>query len=728
MTRNQLRHRATTHRLLCLGLFCGVAAACSRPHADVPAYPPARTVNVVDRYHGIAVADPYRWLEDSTAEVRDWAMAQTRFAQPFLHDSVLRAHLRDRMERFNAPWAVFDSALNAMPDAASGRQTGEAIRVTRGRLVANGPRGAERVLLDPAAFGPAMRIAEHHVAPDGLHVLVELAVGGDDWKVGRVVRVADGALLPDSIPGIVFQSPVWMPDSKGVLQVQYIRPAGSERVMMRGGALVYHRLGTNPAGDVTILRLPATDVEGMIEVSLSSDGHRAFVSDGTGADFEVLGWALSRFAVLDLAQLGTPNVTPALVPVSTTRDAAYAVISSDAMGMMVLTDRDAPRRRLVSIPYGEPSLAASPSTWRDVIPESDDVMLSVEPHGDRLLVVALRNAQHVLRIHHRSGAFERELTFPIGTRIELLSGATGDRQRIGAASFVQPPRIVDVDLRTGQRTTVLETTTVFPSAEYVESQQWYRSKDGTRIPMWVVHRKGIALDGSHPTLILGYGASGTVMLPDYAPDVLAWLELGGVFAMPNLRGGGEFGRRWYEAAIVAKKQTTFDDMIAAAEHLITGGYTSPSRLVIRGRSNGGRMVAAVMTERPDLFAAVVAEVPQTDNMRFDRGRHRAQFGSPGDSVQFPALLATSPLHRIRAGRCYPATLITTSLNDPRAPAWHAMKFTAALQAASSCARPIVLNADTLGGHFSESGSGSGSDASLDYVTFIAKQLRMSPPP
>ncbi len=338
------------------------------------------------------------------------------------------------------------------------------------------------MLLDPATFGPATRIAHHHVAPNARHVLVELAVGGDDWKVGRVVRVADGVLLPDSIPGIVFQSPLWIPNSKGILQVQYIHPASSERVML------------------------------------------------------------------------------------------------------------------------------------------------------------------------------------------------------------QPPRLVDVELGTGQRTTVLETTSEFPSADYVETQQWYAGKDGTRIPIWLVHRKGIALDGSHPTLLFGYAGSGTVMLPDYAPELLAWLELGGVFAMPNLRGGGEFGRNWYEAAILGKKQTTFDDMIAAAEHLIARGYTPPSRLAIRGRSNGGRMVAAVMAERPDLFAAVVAEVPQTDNVRFDHARHRAQFGSPSDPAQFGFLLATSPLHRVTAGRCYPATLVTTSLNDPRAPAWHAMKFTAALQKPASATR------------------------------------------
>ena len=495
-----------------------------------------------------------------------------------------------------------------------------------------------------------------------------------------MVRVADGVLLPDSIPGIVFQSPLWTPNSKGILQVQYIHPGSSERVMLRGGALTYHQLGSTTASDVSIPRLPANDVEGIIRVSLSSDGRRAFVSDGTGADFEVLGWARSRFAVLELSQLDSPGATPALVPVSTARDAAYAVVDSDATGMLVLTDRDAPRHRLVFIPYRDPS------AWQDVIPEAQDVLLSVTPRGDHLLVVALRDAQHVLRIHRRDGALEHELAFPLGTRIELMPGATGDRQRMVAALFLQPPRLVDVELGTGQRTTVLETTSEFPRADYVETQQWYAGKDGTRIPIWLVHRKGIALDGSHPTLLFGYGGSGTVMLPDYAPEMLAWLELGGVFAMPNLRDGGEFGRNWYEAAILGKKQTTFDDMIAAAEHLIVRGYTSPSRLAIRGRSGGGRRLAAVMAERPDLFAAVVAEVPQTFNVRFEHGRHRAQFGSPSDPAQFGFLLATSPLHRVTAGRCYPATLVTTSLNDPRAPAWHAMTFTAALQKPASARR------------------------------------------
>ena len=669
---------------------------------------------MVDDYHGTKVADPYRWLEDTTQEVRDWAAAQSRVAQGFVADSVLRGRLRGRLTLFDAPWDAIDSAL--------GEQVEGAIRLNQGRLVIHSTGGGERLLLDPARFGPTMRIAGFTTSPDRRHVLAELAIGGDDWKVGRVVRVADGVLLADSIPRLLFEAPVWTPDSKGLLIVQYIHPPSNERVMLRGGSLAYHGLGST--ADLTLLQLPADDVEGILEVTPIDDGRRAVITEGAGAHLEGLGWALSRLSILDLTQLSTAGAAPALLPVTTARDAAYHVVSSDAASMLVLTDHGAPKHRLVAIDYADPST----THWREVIPESEDVLLAVEPIGNRLVVTALRDVHPLLRVHGRDGGFQREITFPVATGLIVLAGPSEDVVRIGTETFLQPPGISEVDLRTGRRTPVLTTSIPFPSTEYVEAQHWYVSKDGTRIPMWLVHRKGITLDGSHPTLLFGYGASGTTMQPGYSPEILTWLELGGVFAVPNLRGGGEFGRTWYEAAILARKQTTFDDFIAAAEYLVERGYTSPRKLGIRGASNGGSLVAAVLTERPDLFGAAVAEVPITDNLRYDRGRHRGQFGSPSNPTQFPFLFATSPVHRIRAWRCYPATLVTTALNDPRSPAWLAMKFTATLQAATSCDRPVLMRADSVGGHGGDRAPMAWVDGALDYLVFLSKALALTIPP
>jgi prolyl oligopeptidase len=243
--------------------------------------------------------------------------------------------------------------------------------------------------------------------------------------------------------------------------------------------------------------------------------------------------------------------------------------------------------------------------------------------------------------------------------------------------------------------------------------------------MFVVHRRGLALDGSHPVLLHGYGASHTPVLPWYDEPILAWLEAGGVYAVANVRGGGEFGRRWWEAAILERKQITFDDFISAAEYLIQSGWTVPERLAMHGISFGGLLVSAVMVERPDLFAAAVAEVPATDLVRFDLGRHRAQLGSPGDSLQFPFVLRNSPLHRVRAGRCYPATFITTSINDERIPPWSAFKFTAAVQSAQACNRPVVLRVDSVGGHAGMTPAAA-EQHWIDWLTFVAAAVGMNP--
>lgn len=292
-------------------------------------------------------------------------------------------------------------------------------------------------------------------------------------------------------------------------------------------------------------------------------------------------------------------------------------------------------------------------------------------------------------------------------------------------SFLRPPSLTDYDLESGAATVVQAPIGAFRTADYEARQIWYTSRDGTRVPMFLVHRRGLVRDGCHPTILHGYGASGDVIMPEYAENTLVWLEQGGILAIPSLRGGGDFGRSWYEAAILERKQTSFDDFIAAAEYLIREGYTVPARLAVQGRSNGGQLVAAAMTQRPDLFAVAVAEVPHTDSLRADRGRHRAQFGDARDAAEFPFLYAYSPLHRVRPGTCYPATLLAASLNDDRAPAWHAMKFAAALQGAQSCASPILLRVDTGGGHFGSGGPESWLENSADVMTFVARNTGMA---
>ena len=355
--------------------------------------------------------------------------------------------------------------------------------------------------------------------------------------------------------------------------------------------------------------------------------------------------------------------------------------------------------------------------------DSTLVMHTMRRINNRFVGVYLADVQPLIRVFTGDGRLLRTIELPpFSSVIELDGGERESELRVTTTSFLQVPTRTAFDVLTGKSRVVQATSSDFDTASYETKQEWYTSKDGTRVPMHLVHRKNIALDGSHPVLMFGYGASGSVTLPEFAENVLAWLEAGGIFAAPSLRGGGEFGREWYDAAILDRKQNTIDDFIAAAEWLIRKGYTKPEKLAIRGGSNGGLLVAATITQRPDLVGVAIAEVPITDNLRYDRGRHRGQFGHVSDSAQFEYLYRYSPLHRVKQGTCYPATLVTTVMNDDRAPAWQAFKFTAALQAAQSCAKPILLRVADVGGHLGDRGPDSWMEDAADVLAFVGRQF------
>ena len=711
-------------------LVLGVAAA-SCAHqvrtptiADVPPYPATRTVPVVDDYHGTRIADPYRWLEDlASPEVRRWASAQTALAERHLQNE-LRGRLLTRMMKLGEPW---DQLAEISPTRVGGFEFRLAPAPGNGRHLLTmrrvGAGGEPRVLIDPKTFGDARSITRFQVSPDARYVAYALSSGGSEWVETRIRRVADGQDLPETVDGLLWTSALWTLDGRGFFYVHHERPRPGEQVALRDPSVRYHVAGTPQASDRVIFRTPNNSTELMLETRLASEGRYLLVSEGTGANWADLSWVLSRVYVLDLRDGRSPDPSGPLVPLTAERDAGYRLVASEGPVLYLLTDRGAPRKRLVAVDLRDPA----PARWRDVIPESADVLQSVRQIHRRFVAVYLADVQGRVEVFDRDGRLVRRITLPpLSTVLDVDAGEGESELRLVTTSFLRPPAVTRHDLITGAAAVVRAPATDFDTASYEAKQIWYRSKDGTRVPMFVLHRKGIALDGSHPTLLYGYGASGTVKSPIYSEEILAWLELGGIYAAPSLRGGGEFGRAWYEAAILERKQRTFDDFIAAAEWLIAEGYTSPAKLAIQGASNGGLLVAATMTQRPDLFAVAIAEVPLTDNLRYDRGRHRAQFGFAADPAQFPFLYAYSPLHRVKPGTCYPATLITTALNDDRAPAWHAMKFAAAVQAAQSCARPVLLRAHTAGGHGSNRGPNSQIEDAADVLTFAARNLAGSP--
>lgn len=493
--------------------------------------------------------------------------------------------------------------------------------------------------------------------------------------------------------------------------------------MLRAPSVRYHRVGTAQETDRVIFSTPDESTDLVLRAEVTGKGRYALIYEGTGAHMDGVGWSLTRVHVLDMHNPDTPDVAGALQPLSATRDAAYETIGSDESTLYLLTDNGAPRRRIVAVDLRNPA----PEHWRTVVKESEAVIQSVREVDQRFVVQYLKDVQNYLGVSDRKGTFVATRKFPPMTSISTFSTPHNSEIRFTTSTFLRAPIVWRYNVARDALSREYEGITTFDTASFQTEQVWYPSKDGTRIPMFVVHRKGLAMDGSHPTLMYGYGSSGTVVAPEFSEAILAWLELGGVYAQPNIRGGGEFGRAWYDAAILGRKQTTFDDFIAAAEFLIAQKYTSPGKLGIRGASNGGLLVTAVMTQRPELFAAVVAEVPTTDNLRNDRGRHRARDGSPADSAQFEFLYAYSPLHRLKKATCYPATLTRTALNDDRAPAWMSLKFTASLQASQSCPHPALLLAYLNGGHLGTRGPTAWMEDAADALAFISQAVGVSVP-
>lgn len=715
-----MRH---AHRALVALSFTVVLPSCNRQADSWSSrnYPATKTVSVVDDYLGTKVADPYRWLESiESNEVREWAGAQSAFtAQHFGRDTLRRA-LIERMRVLGAGWDSLEAANGATISGARKFVYAPSGAAKHAVLTARDSLGAERLLVDPQQFGSDMSIAEFIVSPDTRHIAYQLSHGGSEWTITRIVQTSTASDVGDSLSGMLFEAPIWSADGNGLFYVHQYAPGPGDGFALRGPSVRYHKLGTPQSTDRVLFKTPEQGVELVLQMQLTDDHRYLLVSEGNGAHWADFSWVLSRMQVFDIGTGLSPVLTGTPVALSATRDAGYRLIQSNGPVLQVMTDHGAPRKRLVAIDLRN----SAPDKWRDIIPETLGVLQNVIPTPRGYLGVYLDSLRPVVRAFDKTGRLVREFPqHPLSSITEISSEANGDSVRIGVSTIWDILSRSQYDVRTGG-TTVLSRVSGSPQTAYDASRVWYPSKDGTRIPMLIVHKPGIALNGSHSVLMLGYGASGTSMLPSYAENVAVWVEMGGVFAMPNLRGGGELGRDWYEAATLERKQNTFDDFIAAAEFLIAAKYTSPDKIAINGASNGGQLVAAAMTQRPDLFAAAIVEVPLTDVIHWDRGRHRAQFGWSGNPLQFPFLYAYSPLHRVKAGTCYPATLITTSMNDNRAPAWHAFKFAAALQAAQSCNRPVLLQAHDLGGHFGARGPDSFLEDRAEVLTFAAMHTGM----
>jgi prolyl oligopeptidase len=661
------------------------AAAASAPLV----YPPAPRGDVVDDYHGTRVADPYRWLEDPEAQVtKEFVRAQNALAQPWLEALPQRGWIRERLtelwnyERVGLPRLRGGKYFFLRND---GTQNQSVLHV------ADSLQAAPRVLFDPnaASSDATVALARFEPSPDGSIVAYSLSDGGTDWEIWKFRRTADGVDLPDELRFTKFWELSWAPDGSGVYYSRYPQRVGDPS---RGDdqaqpAVYFHRLG-EPQGRDTLVYAVKDHPTRTPSASVSDDGRWLFVSLFDGY----------RTNGIDLIDLRDPEAAPR--PLFAAWDARYTVIGSEGDTIYAVTTEAAPRSRVIAVDVRDPA----PRSWRELVAQDALALDEASFVGGRIIARYVRDAHGVARLFDRDGRPLGEVPVPgFGTLAGFGGKATDTETFFAYADYLSPGQVLRLDLRDGSTSVWRAPRFGADTSRYVTRQVFYTSRDGTRVPMYITHRRDLVKNGDAPTLLYGYGGFNVSLTPSFRPAVITWLEMGGIYAEANLRGGGEYGDLWHEAGTKLRKQNVFDDFIAAAEFLVRDGYTRAQRLAISGRSNGGLLVGATLLQRPDLFAAALPGVGVLDMLRYHTASANARqwssdYGLAENPEEFAALRAYSPVHNVRPGTCYPPTLVTTADRDDRVVPWHSYKFAAALQHAQACASPVLLRVETRAGH------------------------------
>jgi prolyl oligopeptidase len=652
-------------------------------------YPETRREDVREVVHGVEVADPYRWLEDvSKPEVKAWMSAQDAAADVALKALPAREALMKRYAELYYIDAVTAPRNRQGRYFYARRAAGQEKYVYYWR---QGEQGEERVLLDPNTLSEdgSISVGGVYSTRDGKRAAYKLKKNNADESTMYVMDVESGRVSDaDVITGAKYAYPAWVPDGSGFYYVHLPQVDGVSVQDRPGLAEIrYHRLGSEQADDALIF--PHTsDPKMFLGVDVSYDGRYLFL-------YKQRGWTSTEIFYKDLKASGA---WAEWAPIVAGKDAKFEVFAWQDY-FYILTDEGAPRGRVMRVPAAVGDYAKA----TQIVAESDMVIEGMQVVGGKLVLTGMRDAYSRMMVHELDGKLIREVALP---GIGVTSGMTGDPEQDVAyytfTSFTTPPQIYRTDIRSGQ--TVLWAkinVPINPDALTVE-QVFYPSKDGTKVSMFIVTKKGIKRDGSTPFILYGYGGFSVSLTPYFRSDIYPWLEAGGGFAVPNLRGGGEYGEAWHRDGMLDKKQNVFDDFIAAAQYLIDNGYTKPERLGISGGSNGGLLVGAALVQRPDLFRAVECAVPLLDMVRyhlFGSGKTWIpEYGSPEDPEQFKVLYAYSPYHHVKPGVRYPAVLMQSADSDDRVDPMHARKMTAALQHASTSGRPVWLRIEKNAGH------------------------------
>jgi len=658
-------------------------------------YPKAKKTDVVDDYFGVKVPDPYRWLEDTDSpETIAWVKAQVAFTSAYLEKLPDREPFKQRLtkllnyERYTAPSWQGHRYLYRKNDGLQN----QSVIYTLTEL-----SGTPKVLLDPnqLASDGTIAVTSTEVSDDSRLLAYGIAASGSDWNEVRVRSIDTEQDLPDVIKWVKFSEPSWTKDSKGFFYAKFPEPKASENqtfAKLANQRMYYHRLGDPTDKDQLIYERP-DDPDLSSSGAVSHDGRYLFVQVNKGTDERNL---------LYFKELGDPMAPKIDAPFQTIIDkfeAQLQVVGSVGSRLFVVTDLGAPRYKIIEIDLTNPSR----DHWKEIIPESKDLLEEAELAGGKLVVKYLVDAKNQLFVFDLDGNKVTEIALPALGTVGTLSGDP-DRPELFYmfTSFLYPATIYRYDVSTGQNEVFKKPNVDFNADEYETKQIFYRSKDGTKIPMFIVNKKGIKLDGNNPVYLTGYGGFNISITPSFSASYLSWIEKGGVFALPNLRGGGEYGREWHEAGMKEHKQNVFDDFIAAAETLIDKKYSSAGKIAIVGGSNGGLLVGAALTQRPDLFGAAVPEVGVLDMLRFQKftigWAWQSDYGSSETRDGFQYLIKYSPLHNIKINSCYPSTLVTTGDHDDRVVPGHSFKFAATLQAAQACTNPVLIRIETKAGH------------------------------
>jgi prolyl oligopeptidase len=689
----------------------------SPPHGPAFDYPPARRDDVVDDYHGTPVADPYRWLESTAApDTQDWVAAQQQLTRAYLDALPGREAIKARLT------ACWNRSRLSLPVKAGGHYffTGnDGLQNQDVLYVQDEFDGAPVELLNPnhlSADGTVALLNQGY-SRDGTLLAYGLSHHGSDWQEIRVRRVNTAEDYAEVLRWCKFSRLAWVPDHSGFFYSGYALPGGQPAPIDQPlNRLYWHAVGTDQSHDLVIYERPDRP-ELHFNPLITDDGRYLVLYVWHGA--------IPRNRIY-YRPLRSPEDFMTLLDEA---DASYTFLGNVGPRFYFLTDLQAPHGRIVAIDLDHPDREC----WEEILPQGADSIDFARLIGGYLAVVHLRDAQHHLQLYTCEGAFVRRVALPTAISIVGMSGRDDDAEMfVGVQSFLQPTSVWRYDCVTDALEPFHQQALAFDAATYETRQVFYTSTDGTRVPMFLTHRRGLEQDGSHPTVLYGYGGFAVNLTPFFSTFTLLWLESGGVFAAANLRGGGEYGDTWHQDGMLAHKQQVFDDFIAAAEWLISEGYTRSDALAIMGRSNGGLLVATCMLQRPELFAAVLCGVPVTDMLRYHRftvGRFWVpEYGNAeADPEHFRVLYAYSPLHNVTPGQVYPPSLITTGDSDDRVVPAHAFKFVATLQAASTRRQPILLRVDTRAGHGLGKPVAKLIEEQTDMAAFLFDTLHLLPP-